>query len=215
AKAKAEAERLVKEAAEKARLEAEKKAQEEADAKAKAEEEARLEAERKRAEEEAKNNANNNMNNGGTVPSVPAEPSKPVEPEIPVAPVTPLEPTTPSETPEEELITYKGEPAYHELPAYDIDALMRELDTEKVSDKYEAQSPKVQTNILSKADKTAVREVQNTNTVLQNSAEKPVYSRVERAKTLPSTGQINSSIFQIVGIGLASLGLVVKRKKYK
>ncbi|MCK4025857.1 LPXTG cell wall anchor domain-containing protein [Streptococcus iners] len=65
-----------------------------------------------------------------------------------------------------------------------------------------------------KTENTTVRKVQNSNAVLSKLAEKTVYSHVEGTKTLPSTGQTNSSILQMFGLGLASIGLVVKRKKH-
>lgn len=112
-------------------------------------------------------------------------------------------------------MTEKGEPAYHELPAIDISEITKQLDSGNKAGKLEEQSSAHESNMVLKAGESTVREEQNISTVLQNSTEKSVYSRVERSKSLPSTGQTNSSILQMVGLGLSSLGLVVKRKKYK
>lgn len=223
AKAKAEAERLAKEAAEKARLEAEKKAQEEAAAKAKAEEEAkRLQEEIAKAQEEAERiarekaeeEANNQNGTGSEIPVVPTQPKQPTEPIG--EPTKPIEEPTQPETPSEKtLIAEKGDPAYHEVPAFDISEITKQLGSRNKAGKLEEQSSAHVTNVVLKADKSVEREVQNSSTVLQNSAEKSDYSQVQGEEILPNTGQTNSSILQMVGLGLVGLRLVVKRKKYK
>ncbi|HFI0036989.1 TPA: LPXTG cell wall anchor domain-containing protein, partial [Streptococcus suis] len=155
----------------KAKAEAEKLANE---AKAKAEAE-RLA--REKAEQEAKENQDGEVSD---------KPEEPVQPEQPSKSITePIKPESPSE---EQLIAEKGDPAYHEVPAFAMFQLSFE-------------------NVKSNNNETVVVKVQDTNAFSNNLEDKAIYSRVERAKALPVTGTKDSTLLSLLGIGLASLSL--------
>ncbi|MGC4431647.1 hypothetical protein ABWL48_16240, partial [Streptococcus suis] len=78
--------------------------------------------------------------------------------------------------PNEPLITEKGDPAYHEVPVFDISELTKQLDSGNKAGKLEEQSSANESNMILKSGESTVRKVQNTSTVLQNSAERSVYS---------------------------------------
>ena len=91
-------------------------------------------------------------------------------------------------------------PTAEELPKFDINSLNKGLDDNK---------------ILAIDDKGNVTVNGQANTSQQQVSSKPIYSRVERAKTLPETGE-QESLFGLVGAvilsGIYLLGEIRKRK---
>ena len=91
-------------------------------------------------------------------------------------------------------------PTAEELPEFDIDSLNKGLDDNK---------------ILAIDDKGNVTVNGQAYTSQQQVSSKPIYSRVERAKTLPETGE-QESLFGLVGAvilsGIYLLGEIRKRK---
>lgn len=91
-----------------------------------------------------------------------------------------------------------GSPTAEELPKFDINSLNKGLDDNK---------------ILAIDDKGNVTVNGQANTSQQQVSSKPVYSRVERAKTLPETGeQSNVALIALGGI-LGAFGIATLRKK--
>ena len=93
-----------------------------------------------------------------------------------------------------------GAPTAEELPEFDINSLNKGLDNNK---------------ILAIDDKGNVTVNGQAYTSQQQVSSKPIYSRVERAKTLPETGE-QESLFGLVGAvilsGIYLLGEIRKRK---
>ena len=93
-----------------------------------------------------------------------------------------------------------GSPTAEELPEFDINSLNKGLDDNK---------------ILAIDDKSNVTVNGQAYTSQQQVSSKPIYSRVERAKTLPETGE-QESLFGLVGAvilsGIYLLGEIRKRK---
>ena len=93
-----------------------------------------------------------------------------------------------------------GSPTAEELPEFDINSLNKGLDDNK---------------ILAIDDKGNVTVNGQAYTSQQQVSSKPIYSRVERAKTLPETGE-QESLFGLVGAvilsGIYLLGEIRKRK---
>ncbi|NQI33406.1 LPXTG cell wall anchor domain-containing protein, partial [Streptococcus suis] len=204
AKEKAEAERLAQEAkdqVEKARLEEEARIKAEELRKAQ-EEAARLEAERfarEKAEQEAQNNQN-------------GETETPVKPELPVNPV------------EEPLVTEKGDPAYHELPAIDIEDFIKELQnagdlSEKPEKPGDSEAPTSMSGLVApstqKTDEVVTPILEAKPTALtapkSDAALEPVAN--ESSTKLPETGENTSPVLSAFGLGMAGLALIAKRKK--
>ena len=91
-----------------------------------------------------------------------------------------------------------GSPTAEELPEFDINSLNKGLDDNK---------------ILAIDDKGNVTVNGQAYTSQQQVSSKPVYSRVERAKTLPETGeQSNVALIALGGI-LGAFGIATLRKK--
>ena len=91
-----------------------------------------------------------------------------------------------------------GSPTAEELPEFDINSLNKGLDDNK---------------ILAIDDKGNVTVNGQVYTSQQQVSSKPVYSRVERAKTLPETGeQSNVALIALGGI-LGAFGIATLRKK--
>ena len=91
-----------------------------------------------------------------------------------------------------------GSPTAEELPEFDINSLNKGLDDKK---------------ILAIDDKGNVTVNGQANTSQQQVSSKPIYSRVERAKTLPETGeQSNVALIALGGI-LGAFGIATLRKK--
>lgn len=91
-----------------------------------------------------------------------------------------------------------GSPTAEELPEFDINSLNKGLDDNK---------------ILAIDDKGNVTVNGQVYTSKQQVSSKPVYSRVERAKTLPETGeQSNVALIALGGI-LGAFGIATLRKK--
>ena len=91
-----------------------------------------------------------------------------------------------------------GSPTAEELPEFDINSLNKGLDDKK---------------ILSIDDKGNVTVNGQANTSQQQVSSKPIYSRVERAKTLPDTGESSSVAMLVLGAILGAFGLVTVRRK--
>ena len=91
-----------------------------------------------------------------------------------------------------------GTPTAEELPEFDINSLNKGLDDKK---------------ILSIDDKGNVTVNGQANTSQQQVSSKPVYSRVERAKSLPDTGESSSVAMLVLGAILGAFGLVTVRRK--
>ena len=93
-----------------------------------------------------------------------------------------------------------GSPTAEELPEFDINSLNKGIDDNK---------------ILAIDDKGNVTVNGQAYTSQQQVSSKPIYSRVERAKTLPETGE-QESLFGLVGAvilsGIYLLGEIRKRK---
>ncbi|NQI33865.1 LPXTG cell wall anchor domain-containing protein, partial [Streptococcus suis] len=216
AKAKAEAERLAKEQAEKARLEAEKKAQEEAAAKAKAEEEAaRLAEEIKKAQEEPLVTTKGES----TYLELPAfdidafikeSQSKGAQPEQPEKPD--VEENQSDETPAEEpLVIAKGESTYHELPTLDIEAALSELGAElSTYHRIPVLGTTVETLSQDLGGANATSTGINIGTLGTKSTNRSV--QVNDA-VLPRTGDEESVLLSVLGMGIAALGTMIMRKK--
>ena len=91
-----------------------------------------------------------------------------------------------------------GSPTAEELPEFDINSLNKGLDDSK---------------ILAIDDKGNVTVNGQAYTSQQQASSKPIYSRVERAKTLPETGeQSNVALIALGGI-LGAFGIATLRKK--
>jgi surface exclusion protein prgA len=91
-----------------------------------------------------------------------------------------------------------GSPTAEELPEFDINSLNKGLDDSK---------------ILAIDDKGNVTVNGQAYTSQQQVSSKPIYSRVERAKTLPETGeQSNVALIALGGI-LGAFGIATLRKK--
>lgn len=91
-----------------------------------------------------------------------------------------------------------GSPTAEELPEFDINSLNKGLDDNK---------------ILAIDDKGNVTVNGQAYTSQQQVSSKPIYSRVERAKTLPETGeQSNVALIALGGI-LCAFGIATLRKK--
>lgn len=91
-----------------------------------------------------------------------------------------------------------GAPTAEELPEFDINSLNKGLDNNK---------------ILAIDDKGNVTVNGQAYTSQQQVSSKPIYSRVERAKTLPETGeQSNVALIALGGI-LGAFGIATLRKK--
>lgn len=91
-----------------------------------------------------------------------------------------------------------GAPTAEELPEFDINSLNKELDDNKV---------------VTIDDKGNVTVNGHTYVGQQQTSSKPVYSRVERAKSLPDTGESSSVAMLVLGAILGAFGLVTVRRK--
>ncbi|NQP18168.1 LPXTG cell wall anchor domain-containing protein, partial [Streptococcus suis] len=152
----------------------------------------------------------------------------PAKPELPVNPV------------EEPLVTEKGDPAYHELPAIDIEDFIKELQnagdlSEKPEKPGDSEAPTSMSGLVApstqKSDEvvTPIPEAKPTaltapksdaavapvtySVANESSTETPIYSRSEKAKRLPETGENTSPVLSAFGLGMAGLALIAKRKK--
>ncbi|HFR3750092.1 TPA: LPXTG cell wall anchor domain-containing protein, partial [Streptococcus suis] len=116
---------------------------------------------------------------------------------------------------EDALVTKKGDPAYRELPTINISDVVKQVEAGKKDNTQEEQSSAHVSNMVLQAGESTVREVQNTSTVLQNSAEKSVSSRADRAKTLPQTGEQSSILLSTLGLGLSGIAILRSKRKMK
>lgn len=91
-----------------------------------------------------------------------------------------------------------GAPIADELPEFDINSLNRALDDNKA---------------VTIGDKGNVTVNGQSYTSQQQASSKPIYSRVERAKTLPETGEQSNIALIALGAILGAFGLVTVRKK--
>lgn len=91
-----------------------------------------------------------------------------------------------------------GSPTAEELPKFDINSLNKGLDDNK---------------ILAIDDKGNVTVNGQANTSQQQVSSKPIYSRVERAKTLPETGEQSNIVLIALGAILGAFGIATLRKK--
>ncbi|MBA1352353.1 SEC10/PgrA surface exclusion domain-containing protein [Streptococcus oralis subsp. oralis] len=91
-----------------------------------------------------------------------------------------------------------GAPTAEELPEFDINSLNKELDDNKV---------------VTIDDKGNVTVNGHTYVGQQQTSSKPIYSRVERAKSLPDTGESSSVAMLVLGAILGAFGLVTVRRK--
>ena len=91
-----------------------------------------------------------------------------------------------------------GAPIADELPEFDINSLNRGLDDNKV---------------VTIDDKGNVTVNSQAYTSQQQVSSKPIYSRVERAKSLPDTGESSSVAMLVLGAILGAFGLVTVRRK--
>ena len=91
-----------------------------------------------------------------------------------------------------------GSPTAEELPEFDINSLNKGLDDNK---------------ILAIDDKGNVTVNGQANTSQQQVSSKPIYSRVERAKSLPDTGESSSVAMLVLGAILGAFGIATLRKK--
>lgn len=89
-------------------------------------------------------------------------------------------------------------PIADELPEFDINSLNRGLDDNKV---------------VTIDDKGNVTVNGQSYTSQQQASSKPIYSRVERAKSLPDTGESSSVAMLVLGAILGAFGLVTVRRK--
>lgn len=88
-----------------------------------------------------------------------------------------------------------GAPTTEELPEFDINSLNKGLEDNKV------------VTIDDKGNVTVNGQGQ------QQASSKPIYSRVERAKSLPDTGESSSVAMLVLGAILGAFGLVTVRRK--
>lgn len=91
-----------------------------------------------------------------------------------------------------------GSPTAEELPEFDINSLNKGPNVNK---------------ILAIDDKGNVTVNGQAYTSQQQVSSKPIYSRVERAKTLPDTGESSSVAMLVLGAILGAFGLVTVRRK--
>lgn len=91
-----------------------------------------------------------------------------------------------------------GSPTAEELPEFDINSLNKGLDNNK---------------ILTIDDKGNVTVNGQAYTSQQQVSSKPIYSRVERAKTLPETGEQSNIVLIALGAILGAFGIATLRKK--
>ncbi|MCY7103516.1 SEC10/PgrA surface exclusion domain-containing protein [Streptococcus oralis] len=91
-----------------------------------------------------------------------------------------------------------GAPTADELPKFDISSLNRVLDDNKV---------------VTIDDKGNVTVNGHAYVGQQQASSKPIYSRVERAKSLPDTGESSSVAMLVLGAILGAFGLVTVRRK--
>ena len=91
-----------------------------------------------------------------------------------------------------------GTPTAEELPEFDINSLNKGPNVNK---------------ILAIDDKGNVTVNGQAYTSQQQVSSKPIYSRVERAKTLPDTGESSSVAMLVLGAILGAFGLVTVRRK--
>lgn len=91
-----------------------------------------------------------------------------------------------------------GAPTADELPKFDISSLNRALDDNKV---------------VTIDDKGNVTVNGHAYVGQQQASSKPIYSRVERAKSLPDTGESSSVAMLVLGAILGAFGLVTVRRK--
>ena len=89
-------------------------------------------------------------------------------------------------------------PTAEELPKFDISSLNRVLDDNKV---------------VTIDDKGNVTVNGHAYVGQQQASSKPIYSRVERAKSLPDTGESSSVAMLVLGAILGAFGLVTVRRK--
>ena len=91
-----------------------------------------------------------------------------------------------------------GAPTAEELPEFDINSLNKGLDDNKV---------------VTIDDKGNVTVNGHAYVGQQQASSKPIYSRVERAKSLPNTGESSSVAMLVLGAILGAFGLVTVRRK--
>ena len=91
-----------------------------------------------------------------------------------------------------------GAPMAEELPEFDINSLNRALDDNKA---------------VTIDDKGNVTVNGQAFTSQQQVSSKPIYSRVERAKTLPETGEQSNIVLIALGAILGAFGIATLRKK--
>lgn len=91
-----------------------------------------------------------------------------------------------------------GAPTAEELPEFDINSLNRALDDNKA---------------VTIDDKGNVTVNGQAYTSQQQASSKPIYSRVERAKTLPETGEQSNIALIALGAILGAFGIATLRKK--
>lgn len=96
---------------------------------------------------------------------------------------------------DEDLITVKGEPTYHELPAIDIDELVRDFNVDR----------KPANTILNPTIQTQSKSVGTAKDAHSNQSGK--------IETLPETGTADNLLLSVIGMGLSSLGLVISRRE--
>ena len=89
-------------------------------------------------------------------------------------------------------------PTADELPEIDINSLNKGLDDNKV---------------VTIDDKGNVTVNGHAYVGQQQASSKPIYSRVERAKSLPDTGESSSVVMLVLGAILGAFGLVTVRRK--
>ena len=97
----------------------------------------------------------------------------------------------------------KDAPVAEELPTVNVDELKKALDAGKEVT-VDAQGNVVVKEKRETYSAPAVKAVEN---------EKVTYSRVERAKTLPNTGENSSVAMLVIGVILGTFGLVTVRRK--
>lgn len=91
-----------------------------------------------------------------------------------------------------------GAPTADEFPKFDISSLNRAIDDNKV---------------VTIDDKGNVTVNGHAYVGQQQASSKPIYSRVERAKSLPDTGESSSVAMLVLGAILGAFGLVTVRRK--
>ncbi|HEM5992091.1 TPA: LPXTG cell wall anchor domain-containing protein [Streptococcus suis] len=96
---------------------------------------------------------------------------------------------------DEDLITVKGEPTYHELPTIDIDELVSDFNVDR----------KPANTILNPTIQAQSKSVGTAKDAHSNQSGK--------IATLPETGTADNLLLSVIGMGLSSLGLVISRRE--